>query len=177
MATVVTVGYGDIHPNNTQERIVAVGLMFLGAVFYSFIIGSLSSVILSSDSKQKVLDTKLNTLIQIQQQYGLDNVMFNKIKRALKYGYSRHDQDNLQFLNELPLQLRTKLSVVMHKDLLKNIQFFKNRTDKFLAIIGPMLKSLKIGINEYIFTEGEHANESIQFICFEIANFLPSVFY
>jgi len=156
----VTVGYGDIHATNTQERIVVICLMFLGAVFYSFIIGSLSSVILSSDTKQKILETKLNTLIEIRQQHGLDNVMFNKVKRALKYGYSRHDQDNIQFLNELPLQLRTKLSVIMHKDLLKNIQFFKNRSDKFLAIIGPMLKPLSVGINEYIFTEGEHANES-----------------
>jgi len=117
-------------------------------------------------------------LIEIRQQHGLDNVMFNKVKRALKYGYSRHDQDNLQFLNELPLQLRTKLSVIMHKDLLKNIQFFKNRSDKFLAIIGPMLKSLHVGINEYVFTEGEHANEmffiksgAVQMVLKEFNNF------
>jgi len=29
-----------------------------------------------------------------------------------------------------------------------------------LAAIGPMLKPAKFGANEYIFTEGEYANES-----------------
>lgn len=71
-------------------RIVAVFLMFLGAFFYSFIIGSLSSVILNLDSKHRDLEKKINTLIEIRQKYALDNVMFNKIKRALKFGYSRY---------------------------------------------------------------------------------------
>ena len=110
------------------KRIVAIFLMFLGAIFYSFIVGSLSSVILSSDSRQRLLETKLNTLIELRQKHSLDNAMFNKIKRALKYGYSRffkanrknvnfyrHDQDNLHFLNELPLQLRTKVKLSLLK--------------------------------------------------------------
>ena len=65
--------------------------MFFGAFLYSFIIGSLSSVILNLDYKHKDLERKLNTLIEIRQKYALDSIMFNKIKKALKYGFSRYD--------------------------------------------------------------------------------------
>lgn len=75
-------------------RIISVFLMFFGAFLYSFIIGSLSSVILNLDTKHKELEKKLNTLIEIRQKYGLDNIMFNKIKKALKYGFSRYKSSN-----------------------------------------------------------------------------------
>jgi len=61
----------------------------------------------------------------------------------------------------------------MHKDLLIDIDFFKvkitskhflknkqNRTGRFLANIGPHLRLMSFGRNEYVCTEGEYANES-----------------
>jgi len=125
--TVVTVGYGDLHANTTLERIVTILIMFVGAFVYSYIVGSLSSIILSMDASARALDHKLNTLIEIKQKYMLDTILFNKIKRALKYGHTRQEDDTTQFLNELPSTLRTKLSVIMHKELLKDIEFFKVR--------------------------------------------------
>ena len=37
----------------------------------------------------------------------------------------RSDDDKIQFLNELPLNLKIELSVIMHKDLVKGVDFFK----------------------------------------------------
>mmetsp|Transcript_30788 Transcript_30788/g.28014 ORF Transcript_30788/g.28014 Transcript_30788/m.28014 type:complete len:178 (+) Transcript_30788:178-711(+) len=94
-ATVVTVGYGDVSGNNTMERIFAVFLMFTGAFNYSFIVGSLSTIILSSDSRERDYEKKTNTLIEIRQKYKIDSVLFKKIRRALKYGYTNQDDSRL----------------------------------------------------------------------------------
>jgi hyperpolarization activated cyclic nucleotide-gated potassium channel 1 len=48
----------------------------------------------------------------------------------------------------------------MYEDLFKGIDFFmRHKRRNFLANIGPLLKQVKFGRNEYVFTEGEYANE------------------
>ena len=72
----------------------------------------------------------------------------------------RNDEDKNEFLNDLPVHLRIELSMVMHKNIVSGIEFFKYKSPRFIAFIGPLLKPMKVGKNEYIFTEGEYANES-----------------
>lgn len=45
VTTLVTVGYGDISAENESERFVASGMMIMGVLSFSYLTGSLSSVI------------------------------------------------------------------------------------------------------------------------------------
>ena len=158
-STVVTVGYGDIVASNTTERVMSCFLMFVGVVFYSFTIGSLSSLLSEFDAKNSVFDKKLNTLIQIKKKYAFDETLYLRIKKALKYGELKTDRDKEKFLTELPSNLRTELSFFMHKSIVSSIEFFKNRSERFIAFIGPLLKPIKIGRSEIIASQGDYANE------------------
>lgn len=158
-STVVTVGYGDIVAVNTTERIMSCLLMFVGVVFYSFTIGSLSSLLSEFDAKNSIFDQKINTLLQIKRKYSFDDNLYLRIKKALKYGHLKIDQDKEKFLIELPSNIRTELSYFMHKSLVNSIEFFKNRSERFIAYIGPLLKPIKFGKNEVIASQGDYANE------------------
>jgi len=133
--------------------------MFVGVIFYSFTIGSLSSLLSEFDAKNSIFDQKLNTLIQVKKRYGVDENLYLRIKKALKYGHLKTDQDKENFLSELPSNLRTELSFFMHKGIVSSIEFFKNRSERFIAFIGPLLKQIKIGKNEVIASQGDYANE------------------
>ena len=65
VTTVLTVGYGDIHAYNTAERIIAIILMIVGVIAFSFTTGSLTSLLSSYDSSQAKLKEKLSTLNEI----------------------------------------------------------------------------------------------------------------
>ena len=43
--TVATVGYGDIHPQTSIERVYSIFLMIVGVVAFSFLSGSLASIL------------------------------------------------------------------------------------------------------------------------------------
>lgn len=47
MTTITTVGYGDITPKSTAEELVCMLIMFIGVLFFGFVISSLSSVLQS----------------------------------------------------------------------------------------------------------------------------------
>lgn len=66
----------------------------------------------------------------------------------------------------------------MYKDLTKGIKAFEKRGKKFIAAIGPLLRKVKFGAHETIFSENEYANEiyfiksgSITFVLEEFENF------
>jgi CRP-like cAMP-binding protein len=66
----------------------------------------------------------------------------------------------------------------MYKDLTKGIKAFEKRGKKFIAAIGPLLRKVKFGAHEAIYSENEYANEiyfiksgSITFVLEEFENF------
>jgi hypothetical protein len=108
--TFVTVGYGDINPGNTLERFVAICLMFIGAFIYSVNVGSLSTILSSLDSRNALFEEKMGVLVKIRQNYRIENQLYVRIKKALKYGHNKSDASQVGFLTELPQHLRTDLT-------------------------------------------------------------------
>ena len=53
--TLTTIGYGDITPYTNTERIISLLYIFVGVAFVSYCIGSLSSIMLSRDSRTRKL--------------------------------------------------------------------------------------------------------------------------
>jgi len=49
VTTVATVGYGDITPVNTNERVFCIVLMVVGVSSFTFVSGALSSILSSYD--------------------------------------------------------------------------------------------------------------------------------
>ena len=59
MTTVSTVGYGDISPSNTIERVFGSLLMFIGVLCFTFVSGALASILQSHDSREAALQEKV----------------------------------------------------------------------------------------------------------------------
>ena len=49
--TVTTVGFGEIHGMNNLERFTSIFIMGIGAILYSFFIGSVSNLLYSIEEK------------------------------------------------------------------------------------------------------------------------------
>ena len=60
--TIVTVGYGDITGISSTEKIIAVFLMIIGVIAFSFATGALSSIIANMDQSEAIIKEKMSTL-------------------------------------------------------------------------------------------------------------------
>ena len=63
--TLSTIGYGDIMPYTLSERVLAMIFTLVGIAFVTYYIGSLSSLMLSSDSKTQKLKVFMSILSNI----------------------------------------------------------------------------------------------------------------
>ena len=68
-------------------RIYSIFWMYFGCFSYSYIIGSLSSLLSNLDTKYDSYRESLNTFLQIQKDHPkkIDKILCDKIKSALKY--------------------------------------------------------------------------------------------
>jgi hyperpolarization activated cyclic nucleotide-gated potassium channel 2 len=53
IATLTTVGFGDIQGGTASEKLICIVWMMLGVAFYSFTVGSIASILSSMDFKKK----------------------------------------------------------------------------------------------------------------------------
>jgi hypothetical protein len=59
LTTLTTVGFGDISAGTSSERVICMIWMIFGVGFYSFLIGTLSSVLSSLDEKNSIIEESI----------------------------------------------------------------------------------------------------------------------
>ncbi len=163
LTTVTTVGYGDINAGTTLERAYNLIIMSFGVLMYSFAIGSLSSIVSTLDAKTAEMNQKLDILTSIKKEFNLDDEIYNKVRKVIKYDLSRNQKDKMHFLQELPNKLRIELSQILHDKVIQNLYFFRDQPTDFIAYVAPLLKPVKFTQNDYLYKIGDMIDESILF--------------
>jgi hypothetical protein len=82
-STMSTVGYGDISAGTILERMLASGWMMFGVCFFSFTIGSLSTIMARLDSKEVVLSNKLAIIEEFAREAKLQKDLKMRLRYAL----------------------------------------------------------------------------------------------
>merc|ERR1712061_321359 len=85
MTTMSTVGYGDITPGSDSERLYTIVAMIVGGGFYGYVVGSITSVISTSDANAQAYQQQMD-LVQawIEHHKELPKTMARRIRRHFK---------------------------------------------------------------------------------------------
>lgn len=174
VTTVVTVGYGDISAGTNKEMIMAIAWMVIGVGFYSFTIGSLASFLTTVDGREAVLSAKLAAIQEFANETEIPNATRMKLRNAIRYNTIKRgtvwsDQNSL--FAELPKSLRYEVVTTMYGGIYRLFPFFSKRDAAFTAFVMPRLKPLKLASEEYLYHEGEYADE-VYFISSGRVNFV-----
>ena len=78
-----TVGYGDVNPQNTGERIFVILLMVTGVLLFSFMSGSLAAVLQSYDDHEQQQRTMLEHLGVIKEKFKMDDKQYALLMKEL----------------------------------------------------------------------------------------------
>jgi len=160
ITTLATVGYGDILPANTLDRAYCSLVMLLGVVFYSYTIGTVTGLLGDFDRRQTKLQGKLSALQNLAKKYQLSHHFFRQLKAALEQDQHRVRREREDVLSSLPKKLSARLTLLMHKRLLSNNRFFKQRSLKFVQSVLPLLKQVKVTAEETVYKAYEMCDES-----------------
>ena len=162
VTTLATVGYGDIVPGTSAERVVSIIWMIFGLCFFSFTVSSLTSMLHSIDTKESLLASKLSAIDEFSEESKLSKDLNERLRLALRFSTQRSGfstQLKRSIFNELPRELRYQVALAMHQGSAKTIPFFQARDQAFIAAIVPFLNSLQMGEKAEVYQAGEYSDE------------------
>ena len=159
LVTIFTVGYGDILPINTWEKLTMIVFMFVGSLLYSYAISSLSTIFSEKNTKYIEYKRKVLVLNSINEENQLPFTLYNNLKQNIKIEFEKNEIEKFEFLDSLPFNIRNDLTMVMYESTIKNHNFFFNQPNNFILFVLPLLKFHKVGKNDILISVGEIIDE------------------
>lgn len=155
--TLLGIGYGDIVPGNTAERLLCCAIMFVGStVLINFVLAAVVEIVNRLINGKAHLDNQMlatkEYLVDKKVPKSLsDSILrFLAVKNEIKSIY-----DERQLVSVLPTHIRDEIMFVQHFKALQKIPIFKYISNRSMTIyIYNMLRVTYFDKNEYIFHEG-----------------------
>lgn len=159
LASIYTIGYGDIHPTNVYEQYYNIALQSIGLFLYSYVISSMT-VVLKKSKKQMMFNDKMNLFETIKIQYKLDYKLYMKIKRHLQHSDKYNQDERVSFLQTFPNSLKYRLISTIYSEILK-FKLFDNANINFKARVVLNMKPVIYSKSEFVIRRGTFIEDII----------------
>ena len=114
-STMTTVGYGDLVPITTGERLYACMAMILGATIFGYVIGNVATMSMASDIAKLRRQEKINNVIGYMKEKSISADLRRKVERYLDFYFEQCSGfEETHLLDELPGALRARVYEFMH---------------------------------------------------------------
>jgi len=157
-ATLMAVGYGDIFPASTSERIFSIVVQLTGAIIFGFILSGVTNVIESSNprgAERKKRNAEIKEWLQSR-----------NLPPALRQGVWRHFQylmtqrsifkDEPEILRNIPTMLRNEIVEQICLQYVEKLQRIFGQEDRSLvAELAVLLQPLQVAHGECVVEAGE----------------------
>ena len=156
LVTMSTVGYGDITPRSSFERIFACNVILLGAFVWAYIIGSFSSTLNSMDRDKARYDEQMRSIKAMMKFHDVPHALVERIDSFFEFKFeSKTLFDDSNIYEVLPARLRADLILHRFKGIINMIPFFRDcREDAIIEIVSRM-NSFSVLPGDYLFHRGD----------------------
>lgn len=156
LVTMSTVGYGDITPKSSTERVFSCGVILLGAFVWAYIIGSFSATLNSMDRDKARYDEQMRSIKAMMKFHDVPHALVERIDSFFEYKFeSKTLFDDAHVYEVLPARLRADLVLHRFRDIINMIPFFRGcREDAIIEIVSRM-KSFSVLPGDYLFHKGD----------------------
>lgn len=162
ITTLATVGFGDIHAKTQAEMYISMAWMMFGVGFYSVIVGTLSSMLTSLDTRDVMINEKLQAVELYAKDTHLPESLYKEITKEIKLTAETTTLDEYQrfaLLAQLSKPLRISLSLEMFDCAASKIAFFQEIDSACLMHVLPLLTRREVQAGVRLYSKGEYADE------------------
>lgn len=167
--TMMTVGYGDVVPQNQFEIIVTLINVIFGCGVYAYNINSIGMILREIAKEEFEFRHNINVINQFMHRKNIRTDLQMKIREYLRFIWKEEKTQNVEqehkIINALSKPLRNELYLESYGNILRKYSIFcANFTDSFLKEAVKIIKDQRYMPNDIIFDHGENYDSSIYFI-------------
>jgi CRP-like cAMP-binding protein len=143
VATMMAVGYGDIHAVTTAEKAYSIFAQVVGAMVFGIIIGTISTIIAEVNPRQVQFSNRMNELKEYMKTRRLPKRLKTQIRRHFKYLWRYQSMfDERGLLNSLSRNLRHKVLIQAYGEVIEAVDILRNNESntRFVEIVVTQAK-------------------------------------
>jgi len=160
VATMTGVGYGDIYAVNDGERIFSIIAQVIGAAVFGFLIGHISTLLEKLDVRAAALKNKMGVLREYMNERRLSKDLQTRVRKLYEYQFQRGSVfDDNAILSELSNNLRNKVVLGAHRDIVTNIAMFTAMDASFISLVVMNLVPFYVVTGDMVAVAGEVGQE------------------
>ena len=160
LTTMTSVGFGDITPRNDSERTFTIILEGIGGFVYAMVIASLTSVVSTMDSNQRIVSERLDAVSSYVKNRRFPRHLGRRLRRYFRHFYSQKTAiDEQVILGDLSTALRMEVSSFLVSGLMEGVPMFKALNPEIWAKILPLLRPARFERAEEVGKQNDKCTE------------------
>jgi CRP-like cAMP-binding protein len=157
--TVATVGYGDVLPTNSSERIFLIIAMIVGAGLFAYVVGNICDVLLSLSVRDNEFQKLMDTANAFIRDSDLPPELSIRVRSFLRNRrLARTQQEMNEFMEHLSPALRAEVALELNRDRLNHVGFFNGAPKGMLVQLALMMNLECYPALETVITDSEPAD-------------------
>ena len=145
IATMMAVGYGDVSPGTTSERIFGITTQVVGAMSFGLIIATVGIIVDTLNPEATLRKRRLDTLTAFMAERGVTKALKRQVKDHFEYYFANKTIFNQEgILSDVPPTLKAQVIYELRKSELQVIKFFSDLDLIFVTELVVKLKPMRL---------------------------------
>ncbi|KAL4462758.1 hypothetical protein ABPG72_015013 [Tetrahymena utriculariae] len=160
VVTMITVGYGDVVPQNTWERLFCIIIMLISCGVFGYGINQIGRILEELSKKDATFRDNISLVTSYLKQRGISYDLQLRIRKYFQYLHKENLEDNEKsegLIDLLSTSLKNELASEMYIKILNDQKVFRlNFSQNFIADLSLKMKEKRLGPEELIFQERDY---------------------
>ncbi|CAN4076483.1 unnamed protein product [Withania somnifera] len=141
IVTLSTVGYGDLHAVNTEEKIFTIFYMLFNIGLTAYIIGNMTNLIVHTAVRTFVMRDAINEILRYAKKNRLPEGLREQMLAHLTLKFKTAELQQEQVLEDLPKAIRSSILQQLFRATLENSYLLKGVSDDFIIQLVSEIKA------------------------------------
>ena len=160
VATMTTVGYGDIHAKSDTEMVFSLFAMAIGGIFYGYLIANISNLVNTQNQNDRRYVEKMNEIRAYVAARRVPRELRRRLMKYYKHYFTEKTAlDETRILHDLPQALQRSMRLHLAQDTLDSLPFFKHLDDHAMTSLFRVLKPIHVPAGDILIEAGTEGSE------------------
>nr|XP_016460110.1 PREDICTED: potassium channel KAT3-like isoform X3 [Nicotiana tabacum] len=141
ITTLATVGYGDLHAVNTEEKIFTIFYMLFNIGLTAYLIGNMTNLIVHTAVRTFAMRDAINKILSYTSKNRLPEGLKEQMLAHLTLKFKTAELQQEQVLEDLPKAIRSSISKHLFRTTLENTYLFKGVSEDFIVQLVSEIKA------------------------------------
>lgn len=154
IVTLTTIGYGDVVPTSTAERLFVIFSMLIGTSIFAYVVGSVCTIVANMDKKSSAYHEMMDNLGAFMREQHLSDSLRARLKAYFRFKKDSPSDDAKPLLELMSPALRADVAWEQCGSWVNDIPFFVGVPRDFVIEVALILQSCTYPQNEEIIKVG-----------------------